>query len=98
MPYLLGVERKPEATRLRETVHEFLLRVEIFPWDSDAAERYARLRADCERNGTSLGSMDMLIAAHSAATGAILVTSDRAFYNLKRFLTLEDWTLPRHAS
>lgn len=95
---LLGVERKPEATRLRETVHEFLLRVEILPWDDDAAEMYARLRADCERNGTPLGSMDMLIAAHSAATGAILVTSDRAFYNLKRFMTLEDWTLPRQSS
>lgn len=95
---LLGVERKPEARKLRETVHEFLLRVEILPWDSDAAEMYAQLRADCERNGTPLGSMDMLIAAHSAAAGAILVTSDRAFHNVKLFLALEDWTLPRHAS
>lgn len=95
---LLGVERKPEAKKLRDTVHEFLLRVEILPWDSDTAEIYAQLRADCERNGTPLGAMDMLIAAHSAAAGAILVTSDRAFYNVKRFLSLEDWTLPRHAS
>lgn len=89
---LLGVERKPDAKRLREAVNEFLLRLEILPWDSEAAEMYATLRADCERNGTPLGSMDMLIAAHSVAVDAVLVTNDRAFYNVKNFLTLADWT------
>jgi len=92
---LLGVERKPDATRLREAVHEFLLRVDILPWDCDAAEMYARVRADCERNGTPLGTMDMLIAAHSVAVGAVLITSDRAFYNVKHDLTLLDWTKPQ---
>lgn len=91
---LLGIERKPDAKRLHEAVKEFLLRVDILPWDSDAAEMYARLRADCERNGTPLGSMDMLIAAHAAAAGTVLVTSDRAFFYLRNFLTLADWTRP----
>lgn len=37
--------------------------------------------------------MDMLIvAAHSVAAGAVLVTSDRAFYNVKHHLTLAEWT------
>ncbi|MBL4954006.1 PIN domain-containing protein [Neobacillus sp. YIM B02564] len=79
---LLGVERKPDAVRLREAVHEFLLRVDVLPWDCDAAEVYAQVRADCERNGTPLGTMGMLIAAHSVAAGAVLVTTDRAFYLL----------------
>ncbi len=91
---LLGLEKKPEATKLRELVNEFLLRVEILPWDSDAAEAYARLRAECERNGTPLGSMDMLIAAHSVAAGTVLVASDRAFYNVKYDLNLMDWAKP----
>lgn len=95
---LLGVERKPGAGKLRETVREFLLRVEILPWDSDAAEMYAQLRADCERNGKSLGSMDMLIAAHSAAAGTILVSSDRAFRKASPNLKLEDWTLSGRSS
>ncbi len=34
-----GVERNPEATRLRAIVEEFLLRVEILPWESEAAKR-----------------------------------------------------------
>lgn len=95
---LLGVARKPDALRLRETVREFLLRLEILPWDGDAAEAYAQLRAECERNGTPLGSLDLLIAAHAVAAGAILVTNDKAFSNVKHLLNLEDWAQPLQAS
>ena len=91
---LRGVARKPEAKRLPIAVKEFLIRVEILPWDSDAAEAYARLRTSCESEGTPLGTMDMLIAAHSVAFGAALVTNDQAFYKVKHHLSLEDWTRP----
>ena len=73
-------------------MNEFLLRVEILPWDSHAAEAYAALRTACEKKGKSLGAMDMLIAAHSLSSGAILVTNDKAFYNVGHTLSLEDWT------
>ena len=89
---LRGVARKPEAKRLPIAVKEFLIRVEIMPWDSDAAEAYAQLRTFCESEGTSLGTMDMLIAAHSVAVGAVLVTNDQAFYKVKHHLSIEDWT------
>jgi tRNA(fMet)-specific endonuclease VapC len=89
---LRGVAKKPEAKHLPIAVKEFLIRVDIMPWDSDAAEAYARLRTSCEREGTPLGTMDMLIAAHSVAVGAILVTNDQAFYRIKHDLSLEDWT------
>jgi tRNA(fMet)-specific endonuclease VapC len=89
---LHGLAKKPEAKRLSTVVKEFLIRVEIIPWDSDAAEAYARLRASCESEGTPLGAMDMLIAAHSVAVGAVLVTSDKAFHMLKRHLSVKDWT------
>ncbi len=38
--------------------------------------------------------MDMLIAAHSVAMGAVLITNDKAFYNVEHHLMLEDWTKP----
>lgn len=91
---LRGVARKPEAKRLPEAVKEFLLRLEILPWDSDAADAYAQLRTACENEGKSLGAMDMLIAAHSIAVGAILITNDKAFYNVEHHLVLADWTKP----
>lgn len=91
---LRGVAKKPEAKRLSVAVKEFLLRVDILPWDSDAAEAYAKLRTACENEGKSLGAMDMLIAAHSIAAETILITNDNAFYNVQHLLTLEDWTKP----
>ena len=89
---LRGVAKKPEAKHLPVIVNEFLLRVEILPWDSHAANAYAELRTACEKKGKSLGAMDMLIAAYSVSSGAILVTNDKAFYNLGHYLSLEDWT------
>jgi tRNA(fMet)-specific endonuclease VapC len=91
---LHGVAKKPEAKRLPLAVKEFLLRVEILPWNSDTASAYAQLQTACEKEGKSLGIMDMLIAAHSVAVGAILITNDQAFYNLKHRLNLQDWTKP----
>ena len=89
---LRGVAKKPEAKRLPIAVKEFLIRVEIMSWNSDAAEAYDQLRTSCESEGTPLGTMDMLIAAHSVAVGAILVTNDQAFFRVKHHLLLEDWT------
>ena len=89
---LFGVARKAEAKQLAMIVREFLLRVETLPWGSDAAAGYAQLRTACERQGKSLGNMDMLIAAHALATGRVLVTNDKAFYHFSAYLTLQDWT------
>ena len=89
---LRGVVRKQEAKRLPMVVKEFLLRVDILSWDSEAANAYAYLRTVCEKEGKPLGTMDMLIAAHSVAVGAVLITNDKAFYNVEHHLTLQDWT------
>ena len=91
---LRGVAKKPEAKHLPVVVKEFLLRVEILPWDSDAADAYAQLRTACENEGRPLGNMDMLIAAHSVAVGAVLITNDKAFYNVEHHLMLDDWSKP----
>ena len=91
---LRGVAKKPESKRLSMAVKEFLLRVEILSWDSDAADTYAQLRTVCENEGKPLGTMDMLIAAHSVAVAAILITNDKAFYNIEHHIMLEDWTKP----
>ncbi|MCK5516131.1 MAG: type II toxin-antitoxin system VapC family toxin [Desulfobulbaceae bacterium] len=91
---LHGVARKPEAKHLPLIVKEFLLRIQILPWDSEAANAYAQLRTACESEGKPLSVMDMLIAAHSVAAGTVLITNDKAFYNVKHRLALQDWTEP----
>jgi tRNA(fMet)-specific endonuclease VapC len=86
-----GVARKPEAVRLKTAVEEFLLRVEVSPWDSAAAEQYAEVRADLERTGKPMGNLDIMIAAHALAAQVVLVTHDHVFRRIKR-LKIEDWT------
>ena len=86
-----GVARKPEAARLKLAVDEFLLRVEILPWHSVAAQHYAALRSAMEDSDTPMGNMDMMIAAQALAASTVLVTHDRVFHRVKH-LKLEDWT------
>ena len=88
---LFGVARRPEATRLQTVVDEFLLRVTILPWDSEAAAAYGRLRATLERSGAVMGGLDMMIGAHALAAGLILVTADGAFRRIAGLKT-QDWT------
>jgi len=90
----VGVARKPEAARLKLAVEEFLLRVEILPWESGAAQQYARLRGALEDAGVPMGNMDMMIAAQALAAAVVLVTHDRVFQRVKQ-LKLEDWTISR---
>ena len=89
---LRGLAKKPEAKSLALLVKAFLLRVDILPWDSDAANAYAYLRTVCEKEGKPLGAMDMLIAAHSVAVDAVLISNDKAFYRVGQHVALEDWT------
>ena len=88
---LYGLARRPDATRLRAVVQQFLLRVDVLPWDRGAAKRYGTLRALMESKGQTPAPLDMQIAAHAQSAGAVLVTSDRAFKQITGLL-LEDWS------
>lgn len=89
---LFGLAKRPDAKRLHAAVRELLRRVDALPWNSAAAECYGRLRASMERQGKSLGPLDLLIAAHALSVGAILVSNDRAFGQVTE-LPVEDWTV-----
>ena len=88
-----GVARRPEAVGLKTAVEEFLLRIDRLPWDSDAAQHYARVRAALERDGEVLGNLDLMIVAHALAARAVLVTHDRDFRHVRELRT-KDWSRP----
>ncbi|MHB1282224.1 MAG: PIN domain-containing protein [Acidithiobacillus sp.] len=89
---LFGLAKRPVAKRLHVAVREFLRRVDVLPWDSSTAEHYGIVRADMERRGRILASLDLLIATHALSVGAVLVTNDRAFSQMAD-LKVEDWTV-----
>jgi tRNA(fMet)-specific endonuclease VapC len=86
-----GVARRPEATTLKTVVEEFLLRVEVLPWNSEAAQHYARIRASLEKEGEPMGNLDLMIAAQAVAAETVLVTHDQVFRRVKG-LKVEDWS------
>src|SRR3981081_2338267 len=74
-----GVARLQHAAKLGVAVEEFILRVEVLPWDSASAQHYARLRAVLKSDGEPMGNLDLMIAAQALAAEAILVTTDSVF-------------------
>src|SRR5438132_12861783 len=62
---LYGLARKGHPAAFASLIREFLLRVEVLPWDGEAATVYGDLRSSCSASGFTLGALDMMIAAHA---------------------------------
>lgn len=89
---LYGLARKDHPAVLAKLIREFLLRVEVLPWDTHAATVYGNLRASCAAAGIGLGALDMMIAAHAVAANATLITHDQAFTRVPDgALAVDDW-------
>jgi tRNA(fMet)-specific endonuclease VapC len=86
-----GLARRPEATALKTLMDGFLASVQVLAWGRDEAKAYGRLRAGFEKSGTVLGNMDMLIAAHAVAIGAVLVTNDKTFSRVDGLRATQNW-------
>lgn len=90
-----GLAKRGYPKALSERVRQFLLRVDVLPWDHDVTRTYGDLRAACEAKGVTLAPLDMMIAAHAVATDATLVTRDKAFAHVPQSLRIDDWTKPK---
>lgn len=86
-----GVRRLPSATRLAAEVEKFLSGVHTLAWDEVAADEFAEVRADLERGGIPIGSMDTMIAAHARAINAVLVTNNVKHFRRVKGLAVENW-------
>ena len=89
---LYGLAKRGYPKALSERVRQFLLRVDVLPWDHDVTRTYGDLRAAYEAKGVTLAPLDMMIAAHAVATDATLVTRDKAFAHVPQPLRTDDWT------
>lgn len=89
---LYGLQRLPPSHRLHVGVRQFLRMVRVPAWDADAADHYADIRHQLTIAGLPIGDMDMMIAAHALAIGAVLVTNNtRHFQRIAAPLTLVSW-------
>jgi tRNA(fMet)-specific endonuclease VapC len=59
-----------------------------------AAMHYGELRHTLETAGSTIGAMDLLIASHARALGAVLVTNNTAHFKRVSGLACENWCAP----
>jgi tRNA(fMet)-specific endonuclease VapC len=65
--------------------------LEIVAFDQVAVTHYGSIRADLERRGLVIGSMDMLIAAHALSLDLVLVTNNIGEFSRIPNLKPENW-------
>jgi tRNA(fMet)-specific endonuclease VapC len=86
-----GLSKRPEVIALRTRMEWFLSSIVVLPWGREEAQVYGALRAKLEASGKVLENMDMQIAAHAVARGAVLVTNDKAFAQLDELRSSVNW-------
>lgn len=88
---LLGAEksRHPEKERFR--AESVLLPFEIVPFDGQCVFSYARIRAQLESEGQTIGANDLFIAATALAHDAVLVTNNTREFSRVPGLVVENW-------
>jgi len=82
---------KSGSERNRGALEMFLAPLEVMPFDESAVWKYGELRADLERRGESIGSLDTMIAAHALGLNAVLVTNNTREFSRVPGLRLENW-------
>lgn len=88
---MYGAAKSAKPGQNRLALSQFVAPLEIMPYDDAAAQQYGELRADLERRGTPIGSMDMLIAAHALALNTSLVTNNEREFIRVPGLSTENW-------
>ena len=80
---------KPEQNKL--ALAQFIAPIETPAYDDAAAQHYGEIRAYLERQGTPIGSLDMLIAAHALSLNSVLVTNNESEFQRVSNLKIENW-------
>lgn len=87
-----GVAKSVQREKNAEALDEFVIPLEVVPYDEAAADACGDIRAALEKAGTPIGSMDLLIAAHAVSLGIPLVTNNTREFSRVPSLTVLDWT------
>lgn len=78
--------------RRHDLLEAFLARLEILPFDEDAARHTAEIRAVLERQGRPFGPYDYQIAGHARSQGLTVVTRNIGEFERVDGLRVEHWS------
>ena len=86
-----GVEKSMATEKNRLALSLMLAQTEILDFDARAADEYGKIRADLEKGGVPIGSLDMMIAGHARALGYTVVTNNMKEFGRVKDLMMENW-------
>ena len=74
---------------IHQLIDDFIAPLEIIPWAASLS--YGKLRAYLQQNGTPIGNLDTLIAAHALQQNLILVSNNTKHFSKVPDLRIENW-------
>ena len=86
-----GTLRSKLPARRRRELEQGLEHIRHVPFDSAAAMAAATIRVQLEKQGSTIGPLDMLIAGTAVSRGAALVTNNAAEFSRIPGLRVLDW-------
>ena len=86
-----GTLRSKLPARRRRELDAGLGHIQHVPFDSDAATAAASIRIELEKQGSTIGPLDTLIAGTAVSRGAALVTNNAAEFSRVPGLRVLDW-------
>ena len=89
--YGVSKSSKPEQNQI--ALAQFIAPLELLPYDDEAAQYYGDLRIHLEKQGTPIGSLDMLIAAHAFSRTCTLVTNNEKEFKRVPKLKIDNWVV-----
>jgi tRNA(fMet)-specific endonuclease VapC len=84
---------KNGSLRLKQQVDQILELIAVLPLESPIEFHYAEIRSYLEREGTSIGANDLLIAAHGLALNLTVVTANVREFSRVPNLAVENWLI-----
>lgn len=88
-----GVAKSRHKKQNRIALEEFVLPLDIAPFDEKSAESYGIVRSQLEKTGKPIGSLDTLIGAHALSLGVTIVTNNTKEFKRIKSLTVVDWSV-----
>ena len=88
---IYGAEKSAQITRNLADIEALAARMEVLPFDSQAAVHFGQVGAELARAGKLIGPYDLMIAGHARSQGLILVTNNLREFKRVRGLRVENW-------
>jgi len=86
-----GAEKSVQSARNLADVESLAARLEVAPFDSEAATHFGQVRAELAKSGKIIGPYDLMIAGHARSRGLILVTNNLREFKRVPGLRVENW-------